>query len=235
MHVRSKTYMPKSESRWNKKWTTFLGAEPVITRIKSDNKIISSDWLKTPSKGSLAVDKVSFIGRQGYGVPLHDLHVLNSTTLNWPRVVQNKPLILKIGQNWLDYGLIIGWGENKVFPWQDSTNHPYSVWTSDILTFSGNKSQILQPIRIRVYKKVRILEDENLKWLYRLCNRWKSFAKCQFYTRKKSRKTFVIGLKAPIILKSGKIFEKFWKFQNYYQNINFRWEFMVFQWQLGSF
>ena len=114
MHVRSKTYMPKSESRWNKKWTTFLGAEPVITRIKSDNKIISSDWLKTPSKGSLAVDKVLFIGRQGYGVPLHDLHVLNSTTLNWPRVVQNKPLILKIGQNWLDYGLIIGWGENKV-------------------------------------------------------------------------------------------------------------------------
>ena len=80
----------------------------MITRIKSDNKIISSDWLKTPSKGSLSVDKVLFIGRQGDGVPLHDLHVLNSTTLNWPRVVQNKPLILKIGQNWLDYGLIIG-------------------------------------------------------------------------------------------------------------------------------
>lgn len=63
--------------------------------------------------------------------------------------------------------------------------------------------------------KIRILRDEQLKWLYRLCNRWKSFAKCQFYTRKKSRKTFVIGLKAPIILKSRKFFEKFSKnFEN---------------------
>ena len=79
--------------------TTFLGAEPVITRIKSDNKIISSDWLKTPSKGSLAVDKVLFIGRQGDGVPLYDLHEFKtSTTLNWPRVVQNKPLILKLAK-----------------------------------------------------------------------------------------------------------------------------------------